>query len=372
MIPAAIIIGIGAGPLWTAKCTYLTEIAGFYAHLSKEDNETVVNRFFGIFFAMFQISQIMGNLISSLVLKPDTANSTRILSVNQCGVKDCPGGPNSQIIRPQLSTVYSLCVIYLSLAFMSIVLIRYSLKSYKNKEVYKNDEPKNESKFDLLIKTITQLKNPYQLLIIPLTLWLGFSLAFIGADFTKSFVACAKGVDSVGFAMICFGLTDVLGSYLFGQMVKYVGRIPCFITGALINYAVIYLMLIWEVNLDEDYVFYLIPLFWGLADAAWQTQVNSIYGVLFKSNKEAAFSNFRLWESLGFAISYAYSNTYCLSVKLNLLLVYLTIGMIGYLIIEFMENRELVSRHRLFFIFKSKTSFVFLSILIILVVFLII
>ena len=34
--------------------TYLTEIGGFYAKLSGETAEAVVNRFFGIFFAMFQ------------------------------------------------------------------------------------------------------------------------------------------------------------------------------------------------------------------------------------------------------------------------------------------------------------------------------
>jgi hypothetical protein len=49
-------LGLGAAPVWTAKCTYLTEIAGFYSKISKEKHEIVVNRFFGIFFAMFQTS----------------------------------------------------------------------------------------------------------------------------------------------------------------------------------------------------------------------------------------------------------------------------------------------------------------------------
>ena len=138
-------------------------------------------------------------------------------------------------------------------------------------------------------------KNKYQILLIPLTLWLGFSLAFIGADFTKSFVACAKGVDKVGYAMLCFGLTDVIGSYFFGQLVKYTGRIPCFLGGALINYAMIVIMMNWDIeNSLNTKLFYVIPLCWGIADSIWQTQVNSLYGVLFPDNQEAAFSNFRL------------------------------------------------------------------------------
>lgn len=40
------------------------------------------------------------------------------------------------------------------------------------------------SGWKLLIATFTQAKNPYQILIIPLTMFTGFSLAFISAEFT--------------------------------------------------------------------------------------------------------------------------------------------------------------------------------------------
>lgn len=56
LMPAAVVLGLGAAPLWTAKCTYVSEIAHHYAKLSNETSEAVVNRFFGIFFAMFQTS----------------------------------------------------------------------------------------------------------------------------------------------------------------------------------------------------------------------------------------------------------------------------------------------------------------------------
>ncbi len=88
-------------------------------------------------------------------------------------------------------------------------------------------------------------------------------------------------------------------------------------------------------------MFYLIPALWGLADAAWQTQVNSLYGVLFKDNHNAAFSNFRLWESLGFAISYAYSSYFCMFKKICLLVVFLTLGMVGYFLVELNESKSL-------------------------------
>lgn len=374
LLPTAALLGIGAGPLWTAKCTYLTEIAGFYSKLSGESNETVVNRFFGIFFCMFQMSQIIGNLISSTILKPeiddtDSKNLKLLLNNQNCGFKDCPGASTSpQIKRPQSSTVYLLCFIFISLVISSILLIIFSLNSYisSSKGPDGADKTKKQSpsmKCDLLVSTVLQIKNKYQLLIIPLTLWLGFSLAFIGADFTKSFVACTLGVDQVGYIMICFGATDMLFSYGFGTLFKYIGRMPCFLIGALINYLVIYLMMNVEMNTDNNYMLYLIPSLWGVADGCWQTQVNSLYGVLFKSNQEAAFSNFRLWESVGFAVSYAYSNSLCIKSKLHLLIFYLTFGVIGYVIIEILENNKTNQNYLINFIVANKYRIIKLGVL---------
>jgi predicted MFS family arabinose efflux permease len=144
-------------------------------------------------------------------------------------------------------------------------------------------------------------------------------------------------VDKVGYSMICFGLSDAIFSYIFGKLVKRLGRVTCILFGAKINFSIILLMLNIDLTESSEYLLYVIPLFWGIADAVWQTQVNSIYGVLFQANKEAAFSNFRLWESLGFAISYAYSNSLCTSAKLYLLLFYLVFGVACYLLIELME-----------------------------------
>lgn len=89
------------------------------------------------------------------------------------------------------------------------------------------------------------------------------------------------GINHVGYVMICFGIVNVLCSYLYGSIVKFTGRIPCFISGALVNYAMIFIMLFWEVNLDQKYVLYIISACWGLADAAWQTQINCILKLFY-------------------------------------------------------------------------------------------
>lgn len=63
----------------------------------------------------------------------------------------------------------------------------------------------------------------------------------------------------------------------------------------------------------------------------------ALYGILFPGKEEASYSNFRLWESTGSVITYAYSPYLCLDVKLYLLLGLLIIGAIGYTSVEFIE-----------------------------------
>lgn len=67
LIPAGLAVGFGGGPLWCAKCTYLTVVAEALCILKGNNNKTdaLVVRFFGLFFIFYQMAQVWGNLISS-------------------------------------------------------------------------------------------------------------------------------------------------------------------------------------------------------------------------------------------------------------------------------------------------------------------
>lgn len=65
-----------------------------------------------------------------------------------------------------------------------------------------------------------------------------------------------------------------------------------------------------------------------------------MYGVFFHDNQEAAFSNYRLWESLGFVIAFAYANFLCIKVKLIILLVILFISLVGYFLAEYINKMQ--------------------------------
>ncbi|CAF0795983.1 unnamed protein product [Brachionus calyciflorus] len=339
LIPSAAILGLGAGPLWTAQSTFLTDLGTHFAKLSGETPELVINRFFGIFFAIFQSSQIWGNLVVSLVLKSGNSGNETTQNVSHCGRNDNPWTQTSPIKKPNQLSVYILCAIFIVCAFVGAFLILIFIDKYRKIGLVHSKE-ENKSPIQLILNTLKHIKDTNQLLLIPITVWLGFEQAYFLADFTKSFISCIRGVDYVGYVMIVYGVSSTIGSYGFGYMIKLVGRQISFSLAAILNYAAILLQIFWEPSFKGSYVLFIVAVMWGITDAAWNTQISAFYGVIFKSNEEAAFSNLKLWQSVGSAISFAYSNFIGTNVKLYLLIAYLTLGMTGYAIVEFRLKKK--------------------------------
>ncbi len=67
--------------------------------------------------------------------------------------------------------------------------------------------------------------------------------------------------------------------------------------------------------------------------------VNATYGILF-TEQESAFSNYRLWESLGFVIAYVYTPRIRIRYAHIILLCVLSVSMICYGIIDIKERRK--------------------------------
>lgn len=66
LVPAGVLVGLGAAPMWAAQATYLTQAAAVYAKLTDQPVDGIVVRFFGFFFLAWQTAELWGNLISSL------------------------------------------------------------------------------------------------------------------------------------------------------------------------------------------------------------------------------------------------------------------------------------------------------------------
>ena len=352
IIPSGILVGVAAAPLWIAKCSYLTQVGERYANLMSIDVEPIIVRFFGIFFLFFQSSSIWGNLISSLVLRGENDGNKTEANVNVCGIHFCPDTPlpddNFTVSDTQLYTLagtYLACSV-LAWVFVAIFLdplTRFCDDGKSDSSEQRRDETNT---FTLFIATFNHMKKPYQLLIIPLTIWSGMEQGFFVSDFTAGYISCIFGVGEVGWVLITYGVCDALCSLFFGMIIKYTGRPPIYLLGATINLVVIIILLSWTPDPKKEWVLFLLAGMWGIADAIWQTQINALYGVLFVNNEEAAFSNYRLWESTGFLIAFILQTQLCIETKLYVLIGVISVGMTGYLLIEINErrNKKLQSR----------------------------
>ncbi|XP_078736011.1 protein unc-93 homolog A [Lampetra fluviatilis] len=368
MVPASIVLGAGAAPLWASKCAYLTARA--------RGRAATVGRYFSVFFALFQSGQVWGNLVSSLVLAqaPDTDRTVNAsLLLPYCGVGSCHGeapgsgggggdgdGEETGAIQPSRFTVYIVLGVYSGCSVLGLVLVAAFVRPLEDEVARKapvgvtaRGQPQGsrgsrelgpaggvvsgggetagvvhgEGWCRLFLATMRQMKDHRQLLLIPLTMYSGLEQAFLASDFTKSMVTCALGLEWIGFVMICYGAVDSVFSFFMGRISQLVGQPALFLLASLTNASLLITMYVWTPRTDQAAVLFAMAALWGAADAVWQTQLNALYAVLFATNKEAAFANYRLWESLGFAVAFAYSGATCFAVKMAVALAALALGL---------------------------------------------
>ncbi|CAD7089373.1 unnamed protein product [Hermetia illucens] len=359
LIPAALGVGFGGGPLWCAKCTFLTIVAEAMSNILDDTSKQVlVVRFFGLFFVFYQMAQVWGNLISSLVLSFDTNDSASdflqnaTINVDEetmkkvgeiCGARFCPGvgaNENPNLIPPPPEKIQMLSGIFLGCMLLAVLLIVFLVDSQKRYGVRRGRDEGAASGCKLLASTVRLLSEKYQLLLLPITMFIGAEEAFVAVDFTASFVACGWGISRIGYVMICFGVANAIAAGLAGALAKLLGRIPITIAVFVLHASLLVWMHEW-IAVANDYMTYCImAALWGIADGVWLVNVNALSGILFPGKEIAAFSNFKLWEAVGSVLGYVVSPMLCTYLKLRCLLGLMTVGVIGYCTIEYIEKKE--------------------------------
>nr|XP_004651134.2 protein unc-93 homolog A isoform X1 [Jaculus jaculus] len=344
LIPTSILLGLGAAPLWSAQCTYLTMVGQAHARRAGRPSPDVVNQYFGIFFLIVQSSGVWGNLISSLVFgqtpRQEAVPEEQLMS---CGANDCLMATvvTNSTQRPSEQLIYTLLGIYTGSGILAILLVALFLEPIEDSKQKSDGEPESisESFSSTLLSTFRLFKDKRLCLLILLPLYSGLQQGFLSGEYTRSYVTCALGIQFVGYAMICFSGAASLCSLLYGKISRYTGRAVLYTLGAATHLSCITAFLLWRPHLAQMAIFFLLSGLWGVADAVWQTQNNALYGILFEKKKEAAFANYRLGEALGFVIAFGYSTLLCVRIKLYILMAVLSLAMLAYGIVEYMESR---------------------------------
>lgn len=130
------------------------------------------------------------------------------------------------------------------------------------------------SGFKLLSVTLKHLTKKYQILLLPITMFVGADHAIINVDFTASFVACGWGISKIGYAMMCFGVVNAIGSALAGILTKLAGRFAVLLGNAVIHLALLTYLVQWEAVADDGWAYCVIAGVWGLVNGIWLVQIN--------------------------------------------------------------------------------------------------
>ena len=173
LIPGCAFLGAVGAPLWAAHNTYLTSIAAAYAVAEGMKKDEVIQQFSGIFYAVYQTSGIIGNLVSSLIFMFGTDRHTNSSHTNESNVS---------VVNVPESARYSLLGVFEGFGVAGILLILFVLTSLKGLGVRQRS---CMSVSQLAVSVVKLHRDVRLLLIIPISMYAGIHQAFFFGEYTK-------------------------------------------------------------------------------------------------------------------------------------------------------------------------------------------
>ncbi|XP_049873726.1 UNC93-like protein [Pectinophora gossypiella] len=344
LVPAGILAGLGSAPLWCSMCTYIATVSEAHSKMSKVSADALLARHLGQFYMVFHINQVWGNIISSVVIstggnKAAVTHMNATLIPELCGANFLPSADAGKALQEQPpQKIQTLAGIFLACMVGAIIIVAIGVDSPKRYKTDRNSKS-NASGLALLAVTMKLLIEPNQLLLLVISIFIGLQQGFVTADVTVAFVSCAIGPGTVGYVMMAHGLADAFGCAVTGLLAKLIGRVRLICCAVCVNTALYVTMLSWRPHLEEEFVVYVIAIVAGVCNSVWLVQINAYYGSLFPGREEPAFATFRLFESIGFIITFSISPYLRTSSKVYLLFCTMVLGSIGYFIVEYRQRR---------------------------------
>ena len=185
LVPASILIGFAFGPTWSAACTHLLEVSVIAAPSLSKKQDYLISKYTGIFFFIYQFSQVPGNLASSLILFPYHGEDLVIESnfSNDSSDEICNYLETATF---DVKYLYMLVSVYVGFIVTSIVLLLIFVDRLPTSNSFFSSEKKLELYLkEPLIELLKVLKDVKMLLLAPMVVYNGMELAFAFGTFTE-------------------------------------------------------------------------------------------------------------------------------------------------------------------------------------------
>ena len=215
MIPAAMLLGMGASLLWSTVRVYVTRVATWHATARTKSVEKTTYLFFGVFFTIFSFAVVIGNLVISFLASMTSTSdvTTNVTSQYNSTQAEC-GLFYKMGETPQNSTqegnslprekVNMGLMVFLAMQLVGALLCLFLYETEPdfrgNEQVElvegKSPEEKKEESTLGLLKLMFRIlrRDKPALLLMPITMRGGFLWAFVMGQFTSAWISCAIGL----------------------------------------------------------------------------------------------------------------------------------------------------------------------------------
>ncbi|CAF3836713.1 unnamed protein product, partial [Rotaria sp. Silwood1] len=325
----SVLVGIGAAVLWTAQGVYL----------ANNSNEITISRNSGIFWALFQVSLLSGNIYIFISLKTEMIDrATRI----------------------PLFVVFSI-VSAIGLVLFILIIWRSYIEKNRDTLIRTVEERRNTlvdivDTFKIAVKL---LKTRNMLLLLIPFAYSGFSNTFFQGVYATCIGHYVKYGDTrkrlIGLHGILVGCGEILGGGLFGFITKpktSSQRALMILIGFLLQIIYYYSVFVnfpsdassRETNAKPYFDFssktsqiiaFISSFIVGLGDSSLNTQLMNVLAIRYKQCSASAFAIFKLVQSLMAAVGFFYAGSLQIEWQLLVVVIFLFFGTLAFFSVLF-------------------------------------
>jgi MFS family permease len=314
------LIGIGASILWTAQGAYISNCAALHEQAHGLPATSTLGYFNGLFFSLFQVNQLVGNLLAALLFKADVSQRTIFIIMTTICAFGCftllflsnsakaltsEQRANGVLAQQQQQQPSSPQDLY-SPNNGSNGVLPVSSEQYASAEDVLHVKPRGGGSevFRQVVDSLKMLLEPRMMILAPIMVFSGWSQGYFFGDFPPLLEDKATKF----FMLAVVGATNAFMSALMGRLSDRVGRVAVLLVGFVCAGSGILFLMHWHVDQDAVYVFFLVGIVFGVADAVFNTQIYALVGSWFEGRVEHAFAIFKFFQAGSTAVAFLLSN----------------------------------------------------------------